>query len=186
MESSLYTKTGASIGFSVATAGVIGGRRCRLKGRVGVQPFSSPHHVLQPHTKRHPQANPLVGLSGIRSTIAEQWCCLQKEQISEEALPQLSARGLHLLQLIQCYGRLSLLQSTSGQLQRDDEMLVQSMKDSIAFLGGQEACSISEGCGILDIIGVRPHELLCSCKCSQRCQRTASFSAARCTLHASL
>ncbi|CAL8470323.1 g9865 [Coccomyxa elongata] len=88
------------------------------------------------------------GLMGVRVRLEG-----REGQTSEETLLQLSARGLHLLQLIQCYGRLCLLQSTSGQLLPGDKLLVQTMKDSLAVLSADEGPRGPEGCSILKIIG---------------------------------
>ncbi len=145
------------------------GLRVRLEGRVGIQPFM-PSSCASAADKAAPTCQLWTHYSLLRHQDFHWQAGLlsQETQISEETLLQLSARGLHLLQLIQCYGRLCLLQSTSRQLQPGDKMLMQTMKDSLAVLSADEGpLSGPEGGSILKMmIGVKLHGvalfLLCS------------------------
>ncbi len=64
---------------------------------------------------------------------------LQGREISEEGETSLKCRGWQLLELIKCYGRLSLLQCTSAQFEPGDEMLVLAMEGALSNLAEERS-----------------------------------------------
>ena len=78
---------------------------------------------------------------------------MQEKEISEESSERLNMRGIQLLKLIQCYGRLCFLQNKSVELRAGDEVLVQAMVEALDVLEGRDDDSSGSQVSVLPHLG---------------------------------